>query len=210
MSENRFRLMYSEDRGKADLIKLLFAYSNQVYEDFKIKPAEWNYYKSYTPFEQLPVLIVDEKIQIAQATTIARFLAKKFNLQGSDDIESTMCDMIVEQIRECGDFAAQIIQEIDSNKKRLLSQRYLNEILPKTLSGFEKMLNLNGTNRIVGNQLTWADLALANSLAWLDEFSLQLLQNYPLVKKHNESIMSIPSVNGWFKSQKPLSVFKKA
>lgn len=210
MSENRFKLMYSEDRGKADLIKLLLAYANKSYEDFKIKPAEWNYYKSFMPFEQLPVLIIDDKIQIAQATTIARFLAKKFNLQGSSDIESTLCDMVVEQIRECGDFAAQIIQEVDSNKKRILNQKYLTEILPRTLSEFEKMLNLNGSNYIVGNQLTWADLVMANSFAWLDEFSIQLLRDYPLVKKHNHYILSMPGVNDWFKSQKPLSVYKKA
>nr|AYN44501.1 glutathione S-transferase S5 [Brachionus rotundiformis] len=210
MSEIRFKLMYLEDRGKADLIKLLFAYLNQTYEDFRIKPTEWNYYKSFMPFEQLPVLLVDDTVQIAQATTIGRFLAKKFNLQGKDDIESTLCDMVIEQIRECGDFATQIIQEIDSNKKKILNQKYLGEILPRTLGGFEKMLNLNGSSCIVGNQLTWADLALTNSLAWLDEFSARLLQNYPLVKRHNEYIMSIPSVNEWFKSQKPLSVYKKA
>nr|AIT99309.1 glutathione S-transferase sigma 8 [Brachionus koreanus] len=210
MSETRFKLMYSEDRGKADLIKLILAYLNQSYEDFKIKPSEWNYYKSFMPFEQLPVLIIDDKVRIAQATTIARFLAKKFNLHGTSDIESALCDMVVEQIRECGDFASQIIQEVDSNKKRLLNQKYLSEILPKTLSEFEKMLNLNGNNCIVGSQLTWADLALANSLTWLDEFSFQLLRDYPLVKKHNQYILSMPRVNEWFRSQKPLSVYKKA
>lgn len=210
MNENRLKLIYSEDRGKADLIKLILAYSNQSYEDFKIKPAELNYYKSFMPFEQLPVLIIDDKIRIAQMTTIARFLAKKFNLIGSGDVETALCDMVVEQIRECSDLAAQIIQEIDSNKKKVLGQRYLNDVLPKTLSEFEKMLNLNGSSSIVGNQLTWADLALANSLTWLDEFTARLLINYPLVKKHNEYIMSIPSVSDWFKSQKPLSVYKKA
>lgn len=210
MNENRLKLIYTEDRGKADLIKLLLAYSKQPYEDFKIKPAEFNYYKSFMPFEQVPVLIIDDKIRIAQMTTIARFLAKKFSLVGSSDVESTLCDMVVEQIRECSDLAALVVQETDSNKKKVLGQKYLNEVLPKTLSEFEKMLNLNGSSCIVGNQLTWADLALVNSLTWLDELSTRLLHNYPLVKKHNETIMSIPSVSDWFKSQKPLSVYKKA
>ncbi|CAF0769074.1 unnamed protein product [Brachionus calyciflorus] len=210
MNEMRCKLIYFEDRGKADLIKLLFAYTGKTYEDVQIKPSDWNFYKSFMPFEQLPVLVVNEGLKIAQAITIARYLANKFNLTGSNDNESILCDMVVEQLRECGDNASLIIQEIDINKRNLLSQKFLSDILPKTLNGFEKMLSVNSGRFIVGNKITWADLALVNSLEWLDELSKQVLKNYPFVKTHNEYIRNIPQVNEWFKLQKPLRVFKKA
>nr|UOU03294.1 glutathione S-transferase sigma 5 [Brachionus rubens] len=206
----KFKLIYFEDRGKADLIKLLFAYSNQSYEDVQIKPLEWNFYKSLMPFEQLPVLIVNDEIKIAQAITIARYLANKLNLNGSNDTESILCDMVVEQLRECGDYATQIMQEIDINKRNLMTQKFSNDILTKTLNGFEKMLSVNSGKYIVGNKITWADLALVNGLEWLDELGKQILNYYPFVKMHNEYIRNIPQVNEWFRLQKPLRVFKKA
>ena len=38
----KFKLIYFEDRGKADLIKLLFFLGKQVFEDVQIKQTEWN------------------------------------------------------------------------------------------------------------------------------------------------------------------------
>ena len=50
---------------------------------------------SATPFGQVPVLEVDG-VPIAQSTTIARFLAKEFNLAGKDHLEQAQADMVVD------------------------------------------------------------------------------------------------------------------
>jgi glutathione S-transferase len=62
---------------------------------------------------------------------------------------------------------------------------------------------------IVGNSLTWADLALVNGWEWLDDISKQLVLSYSIIRNHNEFIKSLPKVSQWFKSQKPLTVFKR-
>jgi len=54
-SSYKFKLIYFEDRGKADLIKLLFYLGKQEYEDVQIKQTDWNNFKTFMPFEQLPV-----------------------------------------------------------------------------------------------------------------------------------------------------------
>nr|QUF59402.1 glutathione S-transferase GSTS5 [Brachionus angularis] len=204
----KFKLIYFEERGKSDLIKLLLSYLNQTYEDIKIKPNDWNYYKCYMPFESLPVLVINDNLKLCQAITISRFLAKHFNLNGSNEIEAIECDMIVEQLRECADHSAQINQENDLNKRNLLASKFLNDVLPKTLAGLEKILSLNSSKYVVGDKLTWADLALVNAWEWLDSSSKQMLNFYPFVKAHNEFIRNIPKISEWFKSQKPLRVFK--
>ena len=43
----KFKLIYFEDRGKADLIKMLLYLGKHSYEDIQIKQAEWTYYKRY-------------------------------------------------------------------------------------------------------------------------------------------------------------------
>jgi glutathione S-transferase len=205
----KFKLIYFEDRGRADLIKLLFSIVNCPYEDVKISPIDWNHYKTFMPFEQLPVLIINNETKIAQATTICRFLANQFKLNGTNELDNIMCDMVVEQLRECGDDATHVMQEMDLNKKQILKNRFI-ETLRKTLKGYENLLSMNRNKYIVSNNLTWADLALVNGWEWLDDISKQMLNYYPLVKSHNEFIRNIPQVNEWFKSQKPLRVLKYA
>ena len=205
----KYKLIYFEDRGKADLVKLLLYLSKQEYEDIQIKQVDWNHYKAFMPFEQLPVLIINDECKLAQTNTICRFLAAQFNLNGDNELENVMCDMIVEQLRECGDLAFLIIQEIDSVRRHVLMNKFVNDLLPKTLAGYEKILSKNSNKYIVGNHLTWADLALVNGWEWLDDACKKIINLYPLVKSHNEFIRSIPEVGEWLKLQKPLRVLKK-
>ena len=102
------------------------------------------------------------------------------------------------------------LQELDNQRRLNLINRFVNETLTKTLSGYEKMLNMNSGKYIVGNKLTWADLAIINSWEWLDDNSKQLINRYPLVKRHYEFVQSLPEVSEWFRKQKPLRVTKKA
>ena len=47
------------------------------------------------PFGQIPVLEVDGEM-IGQSTSIARFLAKEFQLAGKDNLEQAQADMVVD------------------------------------------------------------------------------------------------------------------
>ena len=116
--------------------------------------------------------------------------------------------MVNEQLRECAEHTIRSLQETDQSKKQQQMQRFTNETLPKTLNGYEKMLSLNSNKFIVGNSLSWADLALINAWEWLDDHSKRLLSNHPLVETHNEFIRSLPRVAEWLRDQKPLRVFK--
>jgi len=55
-----------------------------------------------TPFGQLPVLIEylpnDSEIRISQSQSIIRYLARKFSLNGSNEIEATILDSINETL----------------------------------------------------------------------------------------------------------------
>jgi glutathione S-transferase len=206
--EHKFKLIYFDDRGPADLIKLILSLNDQQYENIQIKNSEWNNYKQFMPFEQLPVLIVNDLFKLAQTNSICRYLSKIFNLNGANEIESAMCDMVLEQIRECFEQASQSQNELDLNKRFQSANKFLNETLPKTLDGFQKMLGLNNDKFLVGNQMTCADLALINSWEWMDDVSKSVLNYYPLVKNHNECMRKMPKISEFYKSQKPLRVLK--
>ena len=125
-------------------------------------------------------------------------------------METIACDMIIEQLRECGDYAFQIMSEMNPVIKKQISNKFLTDILPKTLEGYEKILSQNSGKYIVGDSLTLADLALVNGWEWLDYASRKVLNNYSLVKNHEIFVRSIPEVSSWLKMQRPLTVLKNA
>ena len=118
--------------------------------------------------------------------------------------------MIIEQLRECGDYAYQIMSEMNQIKKNQMSTKFLVDILPKTLEGYEKILSKNSGKFMVGDSLTLADVALVNAWEWLDCASRKIFDNYPLVKSHEMFVRTIPEISNWLKMQKPLTVLKKA
>ena len=61
------------------------------------------YFKKYfllaTVLGQLPVLEVDG-VELGQSITIARYLARKYNLAGKDDWEMAQADMVVDCVQD--------------------------------------------------------------------------------------------------------------
>lgn len=53
-----------------------------------------------TLYGKLPVLYIDGKIQIAESFAIARFLARKYNLAGRDDVESAILDSLADLYKD--------------------------------------------------------------------------------------------------------------
>jgi prostaglandin-H2 D-isomerase / glutathione transferase len=85
-----YRLVYFNSRGRAELIRFIFAYAGQYFEDFRIRYEDWSSYKSKTILGQLPVLEISDSnhtLQLGQSLTIARYLANKFNLVGKNELE---------------------------------------------------------------------------------------------------------------------------
>lgn len=95
-----YKLTYFNFRGRAEIHRLLFDIAGQKFEDKRLTFDEWRESKADYPFQQVPVLDVTESdgrsYRIAQSHSITRFLAKRFNLAGRDDVEAAQCDMINE------------------------------------------------------------------------------------------------------------------
>ena len=96
-----YKLHYFNMRGRAEVARFLFAISGQEYEDIRIEKDDWVNQKANMPFHQIPVLEIVENEKstfISQSFTIARFLARKFSLDGNSELEKAQVDMVVEQL----------------------------------------------------------------------------------------------------------------
>ncbi|ESO97105.1 hypothetical protein LOTGIDRAFT_239205 [Lottia gigantea] len=113
-------------------------------------------------------------------------------LDGKNNIEKLQTDVIVEeciQIRE-DQFNAHF--EKDETIKAEKQKKLTETTLPKILGFIEKALseNARGNGFVVGNQLTWADLALIDTMERLPD----LLAKYPKISAHKKLVEGLPKL----------------
>jgi len=69
---------------------------------------------------------------------------------------------------------------------------------PKYLSKFNKIIEANGGNFLVGNGFTWADVYLCHFVPYMETFyNIKLTGGYPAVKKLVERFQADPRIKKW-------------
>ena len=58
---NKYKLVYFDAPCRAELIRWIFAYGGQEFDDHRITREDWPTLKATTPFGKLPYLEVDGK-----------------------------------------------------------------------------------------------------------------------------------------------------
>nr|UOU03290.1 glutathione S-transferase sigma 1/4 [Brachionus rubens] len=195
-----YRLHYFNARGRAELVRLIFAAADQQYEDIRIEREDWPQYKHRTPFGQLPYLEIIENgkvFQLAQSITIARYLARRFGLAGRTPEEEA-------EIESYGDLISDLMTELykirferDEARKAENTKKTFEEILPNIFKNFENRISKNGTGYLSPSGLSWADLFLVNVLDWLGDKKSLILINYPNIKALDYKTRSNPKILEW-------------
>ena len=131
---------------------------------------------------------------------------------GKDDLEAGLCDSYAEQLHDLLNEFGKCHFEPNEERKKQMTEKFHNELIPNSLRLFEKRLTENN-GRFSGNQLTYADVSSSafflrnnplNIYCLLFEFQLYLvvvldfmgdkkdsfLEQYPNVKQLYESVRS--------------------
>lgn len=196
-----YKLTYFNIRGLAESIRYIFAYAQVPYEDNRLEKENWPALKTSFPWGQVPVLEYQGKT-LAQSTAIARFLARKFSLTGADDFEAARCDELVDAF---GDLRAEwrkSFMEQDPAKKEELKKTLLEVHVAKYFAKFDKIVEANGNNLLVGSKVTWADLGIAYGLDFFEKLvEPEILKSYPNLKAFKHNIESQPGVKDWLEKR---------
>jgi glutathione S-transferase len=202
-----YKLYYFNGRGRAEVSRLIFAVAGQKYEDVRYEREEWPAHKSETPLGQIPVLEVDG-VKLPQSFSIARFLAKQFNLAGKDNFEQAKVDAVVDTINDLVTGFVPSRIEQDETKKQELTKKYFTEDLPKHLQNLETLAKLysNGGEFFVGNQLTWADLLFFAVGEILLPVQGDCLDKNPWLQKNRAEVEKHPKVAEYLKNR-PQTVY---
>jgi glutathione S-transferase len=91
----RYKLIYFDARGICEAIRMIFRYANESFIDERLTKKQWLRIKDHTPFGKIPILEYDGK-KLGQCYAISRFLARKFNLIGTDEWDQAKADEVSE------------------------------------------------------------------------------------------------------------------
>jgi len=205
MSVPKYRLIYFNLRALGEPIRFLFNYIGVPFEDVRIdREKEWASVKESTGWGKVPILEIDGKIQITQSHAIAKYIARKYNLDGANDFESAKCDEYVGVAQDLRNEWRRYYFEQNPTKKEEVKKEFVEIIAARYFKKYSKALEENGGKYLVGSGLTWADLFLVMYLElYEDTVSKDILKPFPLLKKYKEGIHSIPQIKRTIETRLP-------
>ncbi|KAK3784176.1 hypothetical protein RRG08_001485 [Elysia crispata] len=191
-----YKLSFFHFGGRAEISRLMFAYAGKEHEDNLVQRENWPELKPHTPFGQMPMLEVDGE-KIGQSVAIANYLAREFGLYGKTSMESCQIDQVVCLIQDLKNAKVKAMYEKDEGKKAELVKIHTEELIPKSLAFFEKMLKNSQTGYFFGSDITLADLIVFD-LTWkLVKSTPTFLDSYPLLKENHNRVGSISQIKAY-------------
>jgi glutathione S-transferase len=207
----KFTLHYFNGMGRAELLRYIFAAVDVKYEDHRIEQQDWAAEKPKFRFGAVPVLEIDDGVQLNQSIAIAHYLAREFKLAGKTTLEDAQCLALAEQVKDlldaCVDFA---FHEKDEARKAEKKKAFEEGMLKNTMTAFESYFkeHISASGYIIGNELTWADLALFSGFEGLSSYlgHPNLLDAYPTLKAHSQKIAGLPRMKH-YREARPKTAF---
>lgn len=202
-----YKLTYFNTRGRAELIRLIFASKNITFTDERIESASWPSLKSNTPSGHLPILTFNGVV-MCESMTIARFAANEAEIAGTTNLERAQADMIVEEVKKLEEnlFYVYLANKDPQERARKIIEAARSVVPPvmKTLEGW--IIKNNGGNGFaVGKAMTWADLALFNLMDFMKTMTPdaadQVLTVVPKLKALYDRVADMPYLNKYLKNR---------
>ena len=190
-------------RERAELSRFIFAQAGVKYEDERVDLIEWKKLKpNKSPTGYLPMLEVDGNLLTGSAV-IARFLAERFSLAGSNDVENAEIAGIIDVLR---DFMLNLVPLFNEDNEELKTQmiaKIEKEEVPKywgIIEGYYRK-NSSANGWIYGDTPTYGDFSIYCASEFVMRYVPNLLQMLPGVTKMRASVEALPRIAEWLKNR---------
>jgi glutathione S-transferase len=213
-------------QGRGEYVRLALEYAGAKYVDIALLPQKQGggvaaLEKYLTgrntprpPFA--PPFLKAGRLLIGQTANILLFLGDRLKLAPADEagrlwthqLQLTIADFIVEAHDVHHPVGSGLYYEQQKPEAKRRAREFLGRRVPKFFGYFERVLTKNRGPGMVGKQLTYADLSLAQVLAGLQyafpKAMGKALPKYPRLRNLQELVFSRPNIERYVNSERRL------
>ena len=169
------KLYYFDSPGRVELAREILVYAEVKFDDIRFTRDEWvATYKSQAPLGTAP-FYEEGDVKIGGSLGIARYLAEKYGLGGSDAIANAQLESYVDALFDVGSKIYGIV--MGPEDKREDCKKEFIETIPAKLVFLEKQVR--GENTFLPGKVTYADIQLSIFHYMLTKLQLDVFQNCP-------------------------------
>nr|XP_042895694.1 glutathione S-transferase Mu 1-like [Parasteatoda tepidariorum] len=188
---------YWDIRGLAEPIRYLLHFKNVLFEDKRYQFGDSTWEKEMftlgLDFPNLPYYI-DDKVKLTQCTTILRYLAEKYGMDGKTEEDKLRVSLSEQQIIDfrMKFFATLLTADFEKTKKEYL-EKVPDQL--KLISAF-----LGNRKFLAGDYLTYVDFMAYDTFDFNVLLSQNILDHFPALKAYHERIRNLPELEDYFNS----------
>lgn len=185
-------LTYFRGRGRAESTRWMLAAANVPFENVPIDTPEQLANLRATgnlPFDQMPLLEIDGYM-LSQSSAMTRYLARRAELYGDNDVDAMWCDLVVGAVADFAETALQAAFRSSAEVARSELQARFDKFGPR----FEARIEAASKGYCVGDRMSFADVLLSEALSGYLEWIPGILDNTPKLSSLYTQITAMPQI----------------
>jgi len=206
------KFTYFQVRGYGEVVRFALAYNNTAeWENDMVNADKWATIKATTPMGQIPVLTLSDGRQLCQSRAILRYVAREQHLTPSNSFDTGLADMYVDGIyndlfpKYTPCYVPLLSGNADESKKNYAA--FKKDTLPTYLDLYEKFLAKNPSGWLVGDKVTFADLAVGEFFDRLQVcYDPDVLKGHPKLAAHVKRVVELPGIKEYI-AKRPQMAF---
>nr|AAB01058.1 S-crystallin [Doryteuthis opalescens] len=220
-----YTLYYFNGRGRAEILRMMFAAAAVKYMDKRFEFNEWDKYRKDMPSMRVPVLEMDGGMKMPETMAIARYLAREYNFYPKNSMDMMRCDYIADcfyeimhdymryyhwkngrfRFGENGMMSSDNGNEggnMESNYDNYLQWRYMNT-LNRIMPFMERTLSMRngGGQFFMGDQMMWCDMMCYCCLENPYTENQAMFSKFPKLMSLRTRVAAHPKVSAYLKSR---------